>query len=114
MNDKTDGFLELENQLKDIISKDEHIDDVLENLSKDFVNDLLKLTNPMSKIKKSEYTHMVDSFTYNKRNDEYEVGWGKYYGKWVEKGVHYNKGKHSIMLKAQPHLQPTFEKNFKK
>lgn len=108
------GFLELANELKNIISCVEQTDIIIENTVKDVVKDLLKLSKPKSKIKKSGYTHLIDSFTYRKKNNEFEIGWGKYYGKWVEDGVHYVRGKHSIFQKAQPHLKPTVEKNYNK
>lgn len=73
--------------------------------AKEFVNDLLKLPKPISEIHKSGYTHLVDSFAYevNKSKKEIEVGWGKHYGRMVEKG--------SVKMKKQPHLEPLWSRN---
>lgn len=100
------GFLELEEELKEIIEKVENKDKYLEEIAQDFVKDLLKLPKPKSKINRSGYTHLISTFSYAKRRDEIEIGWGKYYGMFVEKGTK--------TVVAQPHLQPMFEKNFNK
>ena len=47
--------------------------DILEVGAKEFVNDLLKLTKPMSQIRKSGYTHLIDSFAYRVKKDEVEA-----------------------------------------
>ena len=100
------GFEELSNELSDILLKLENPLDILEIGAEEFVKDLLKLTKPYSKIRKSGYTHLVDSFTYEKKDNEIEVGWGKYYGRMVDEGTK--------MTRRQPHMQPTFEKNKEK
>lgn len=98
-----DGFKELEYELNSLIDKADNVVDVLEIGAKEFVEDLSKLPKPMSKITSSGYTHMIDTFSYRKRKNEIEVGWGKYYGRMVEEGT--------IMTKKQPHLNPIFESN---
>lgn len=101
-----DETLELQKQLESIIDNVNNVEDILEVGAKEFVKDLLKLTKPKSKIMKSNYTHLVDSFFYQKSkkySKEVEVGWGKYYGPFVEKGT----SRHS----AKPHLQPLFNLN---
>lgn len=100
------GFAELTAELQGYISKVQSPTDILEVGAKCFVNDLLKLPKPYSKIRKSGYTHLVDSFTYKKNKDDVEVGWGKYYGRMVEDGTK--------KTKAQPHLYPLFQKNKEK
>ena len=72
----------------------------------EFVKDLSKLTKPMSQIKKSGYTHLIDSFAYRVKKDEVEAGWGKYYGPMIERGT--------TKMNKQPHLYPLWNKNKEK
>ncbi len=97
------GFDELFNEVNMFISKTENYLDILEIGANEFVKDLLKLTKPYSKIHKSGYTHIVDTFTYRKTNVDVGVGWGKYYGLMLEDGTK--------KMKSQPHLRPTFNQN---
>lgn len=109
MNNKTygyDGFQELSDMLEKYIVNTDNVIDVLEAGAKQFVNDLLKLPKPMSKIRKAGYTHLVNSFSYRKKNNEIEAGWGKYYGPMVENGT--------VKMNARPHLYPLWEKNKEK
>lgn len=109
MNDKTygfDGFQDLSKMLEDCINKVENVVDILEVGAKELVNDALKLPKPMSKIRKAGYTHLVNSFSYRKKNDEIEAGWGKYYGPMVENGTE--------KMNARPHFYPLWEKNKEK
>ena len=71
-----------------------------------FVNDLGKLTRPMSEIAKPGYTHLVDTFDYEIRKKEVVVGWGKYYGRMVEWGT--------SKMAAREHLRPVFKNNNEK
>ena len=70
------------------------------------VQDLLKLPKPRSAIHAAGYTHMVSTFSDRIKYGEVEVGWGKYYGPMVEHGT--------VNMGAQPHLQPTFNRNAEK
>ena len=97
-----DGFQDLSKMLEDCINKVENVVDILEVGVKEFVNDALKLPKPISKIRKAGYTHLVNSFSYRKKNNEIETGWGKYYGPMVENGT--------IKMNAQPHFYPLWEK----
>lgn len=98
------GLTELSKDLEKYISSSENPQQILEIAAKEFVKDLLKLPKPISEIKKSGYTHLIETFCYElKNNGDIDVGWGKYYGKFVEDGT--------TKMKAQPHLVPTFEKN---
>lgn len=109
MSNKTyefDGLQDLSKMLEDYINKVENVVDVLEIGVKEFVNDALKLPKPISKIRKAGYTHLVNSFSYRKKDNEVEAGWGKYYGPMLENGT--NK------MNAQPHLYPLWEKNKEK
>lgn len=100
------GFDDLENLIKEYISKSEKPLNILEAGAKEYVNDLRKLTKPYSQIRKSGYTHLIDTFSYRKTKKDIETGWGKYYGPMVEDGTRKSK--------AQPHMHPTFEKNKEK
>jgi HK97 gp10 family phage protein len=98
------GFDDLSKDIETYLKNAENVQEVLEVGAKEFTNDLLKLPKPKSSIRKSGYTHLVDSFSYRKvDNNEVEVGWGKYYGRLVEEGT--------FKMKAQPHLRPTWERN---
>lgn len=99
--DEFEGFeslSELLNQYSDIDFSSES-----ENIAKSFVDDLKKLPSPKSQIIKSGYTHMIDTFSYERKNNEIVVGWGKYYGRMVEQGTK--------KMKAQPHFKSLWERN---
>lgn len=99
-----EGINDLINDLEKYMKNVQNPQDILEIGAKEFVKDLLKLTKPISKIKKSGYTHLIDSFSYQRtKNYEIEVGWGKYYGRMVEDGT--------SKTKAQAHLKPTFDRH---
>lgn len=109
-----DSILDLEEELTQYLNKAEDPTDILNEGAKAFTNDLLKLPKPKSRIRTSRHTHLVDTFTYNestKYKGEINVGWGKYYGPFVENGVHLKSG---ALLKAQPHLKPLWDKNSNK
>lgn len=100
------GFQDLSKMLEECIDKVENVVDVLEVGAKEFINDLLKLPKPISKIRKSGYTHLVKTFSYRKKDKEIEVGWGKYYGPMLESGTK--------NMNAQPHVYPLWDKNKEK
>ena len=101
------GIDELTKDLEEYLKGVDNVQEVLEVGAKEFTNDLLKLPKPKSRIRKSGYTHLIDSFSFRKaKNNEIEVGWGKYYGRMVEKGT--------MKMNAQPHLNPTWEQNKEK
>lgn len=100
-----DEFNELFSELNSLIQKAEKPIAILEVGAKSFTKDLLKLSKPHSKIRKSGYTHLVDSFCYEIRKEEVVVGWGKYYGRMVEDGT--------TMTRSQPHVKPVFERGKK-
>lgn len=109
MSNKTygfDGFDELSKIIENYANETKNVVDILEDGSKEFVTDLLKLPKPISKIKKAGYTHLINTFSYKRKKDEVEAGWGKYYGPIVEKG--------SIKMSAQPHMYPLWDKNKEK
>lgn len=101
-----EGFTELSEYFKEITSEMDNVTDILEIGAQDFVKDLLKLPKPISRIRKSGYTHLVKSFAYAKQEKEVEVGWGKYYGRMVENGT--------SKMYAREHLNPCFNRNKEK
>lgn len=100
------GFEAMSEILEKYIDGADNAVDVLEVGAKEFVNDLLKLPKPISKIRKSGYTHLIKCFAYKKKNKEVEAGWGKYYGPMLEHGT--------IKMKAQEHLYPVWDRNKEK
>lgn len=106
MNNMYEGFAELSEDIEKCITKVEKPEDIIEVGVKEFVKDLKKLTKPMSKIRKSGYTHLINTFTYRRRKKEFEVGWGKYYGPMVENGTK--------NMASRSHLRPCFERNKEK
>lgn len=101
-----DAFQDLAEIIEKYAKNVDNVIDVLESGAKEFVNDLLKLPKPISKIRKAGYTHLIDSFTYRKENDEVEVGWGKYYGPMLEHGT--------VKMNAREHMYPLWDKNKEK
>lgn len=105
-NENYEGFNELSKSLSDLLNNMDDGVDILEIGAKSFTDDLLKLGKPISQIRKNSYTHLIDTFSYEKKNDEVIVGWGKYYGRMVENGTK--------NMSARPHMYPLFEKNKEK
>lgn len=101
-----DGFQDLADIIEKYAEGAENFIDVLEEGAKEFTNDLLKLPKPMSKIRKAGYTHLVRSFSYRKKKDEIEVGWGKYYGPMVEHGTK--------KMDAREHVYPLWNRQKEK
>jgi len=103
-NEFYSGFNDLSKDIESYLKNVENVQEVLEVGAKEFTNDLLKLPKPKSQIRKSGYTHLIDTFTYRKaKNNEIEVGWGKYYGRMVEYGT--------SKFGSRPHLRPAWETN---
>lgn len=104
--DITRGFAELQKELEEILKGLEEPEKTLEIGAKELVKDLLKLPKPKSQIRSAKYTHLIDTFAWQHsetHKGEVEVGWGKFYGRMVEKGT--------VRSGARPHLEPTFERN---
>lgn len=101
-----EGFEALSEIIGKYIDEVDNVEDVLAAGAKEFVNDLLKLPKPISKIRKAGYTHLINTFTYRKKNKEIEVGWGKYYGPMVENGTE--------KMNAREHVKPLWDKNKEK
>lgn len=105
---ETEGLAEFQEVMEKYIDAagDDNVVQALKVGADQFVQDLLKLPKPKSRIHASGYTHMVDVFADRINGKEVEVGWGKYYGPMVEHGT--------VKMRAQPHLKPTYRKNAEK
>lgn len=106
VTDGYDGFSALAEQLEFYMNGAENSMEILKDGAEEFVNDLNKLTKPMSRIRTSGYTHLVDSFAIDSTDKEIVVGWGKYYGRMVELGT--------VKMDARPHMYPLWEHNKEK
>ncbi len=100
------GFDELTDQLSDLLKnvEEDRLYETLELGASELVSKASKLSSPYSSIRKSGYTHLVNTFAY-KRNTTYKdvaVGWGKYHGRMVEGGTR--------KMRAQAHLVPLWNK----
>ncbi len=101
-----DGFQDLADIIQYYAKGAENATEGIEEGAKQFVNDLLKLPKPISKIRKAGYTHLINSFAYRNNKKEIEVGWGKYYGPMVEHGT--------VNMDANPHVYPLWDRNREK
>lgn len=101
-----DGFQDLANIIEHYAKGAENAMIGIEEGAKQFVNDLLKLPKPISKIRKASYTHLINSFAYRDKKTEIETGWGKYYGPMVEHGT--------VKMDANPHVYPLWDRNKEK
>lgn len=79
---------------------------VLEIGAEALVQDVRALPRPRSQRGGGGWTHLLDTVTQKKNGEEVEVGWGKYYGVFVEKGT--------SKMSAQPHISTTFNRNQEK
>lgn len=100
------GFEDLSEELTKYISAAENSTEILLAGAEAVKKDLDKLTKPMSKIRKSGYTHLVDSFAIAEKDKEVVVGWEKYYGRMVERGTE--------KMYARAHMYPLWEHNEEK
>lgn len=107
-----DGFKDFSNILKKYAEIDENgAVEALQTGVNLLVKDLLALPKPKSDIRRGKHTHLVDTFASERKGQSINVGWGKYYGRMVEKGHRTVNGK---TVKPQPHMIPMWEKNKEK
>lgn len=106
VRDGFQGFEDLSKIIEQYAYATENVQEAFVAGAKAFVNDLDKLPKPYSQIRKSGYTHLLDTFTYEVKKKEVIVGWGKYYGRMVENGTD--------KMDAKPHFYPLFERNKEK
>lgn len=106
MVDDFAGFDDFSNLLEKYIGKTEkeNVMKVLEIGAEELARDVGALPKPRRP--GGGYTHMLDSVTTKRRGEEVEIGWGKYYGPFVERGTK--------KMNSQPHMRPTFERNKEK
>ena len=106
MADDFAGFDDFSSLLEKYIGKveKENVMKVLEVGAEELARDVRALPKPRRP--GGGYTHMLDSVTTKRRGEEVEVGWGKYYGPFVERGTK--------KMNSQPHMRPTFERNKEK
>lgn len=100
------GFEELEDILSEFAKSADNVVDILKVGAAELVNDVRRLPRPRSSLNAGGYTHLLDTVSYKRVNDEIEVGWGKYYGPMVERGT--------VKMRARAHLSPTYEINKEK
>lgn len=106
ITDAYSGFAALSEQLEYYMQGAENSTEVLMEGAEALLNDAIKLPKPISAIRKSGYTHLINSFAVEKKEDEVVFGWGKYYGRMVELGTE--------KMDAVPHLYPLWERNKEK
>lgn len=106
MEDDFTGFDDFSKLLEKYIGKTEkeNVMQVLEIGAEDLAMDVRALPKPRRQ--GGGRTHMLDSVSTKRRGEEIEVGWGKYYGPFVENGTR--------KMSAQPHMKPTFDRNKEK
>ena len=95
------GFGEFEKMMKEYAEKvsEGKALDAIEAGAQEFVNDLLRLPKPRSRITKAGYT-------LERTESNIKVGWGKYYGPMLEHGTR--------KMAVRAHLKPLFEQNKEK
>lgn len=96
----------MEDFLKDLqayekAASDENVAAILLEGGNALAEDVRKLPRPRSNL--SGITHMLDTATAVPKGNTVQVGWGAYYGAFVERGTR--------KMRAQPHLVPTWTQN---
>ena len=106
ITDAFSGFAALSEQLEYYMQGAENSTEILMEGAEAFLNDFGKLSKPMSAIRRSGYTHLINSGAIEKKDKEVVVGWGKYYGRMVELGTE--------KMNARPHMYLLWERNKEK
>ena len=98
-----EGFRSFEKDLEAYLKKvdGDAATEILKVGADALVDDVRALPSPRSA--RGHPTHMLDTITSRVMSAHVEVGWGAYYGLFLENGT-----KH---MSAQPHLKPTWEAN---
>ena len=110
INTNFEGFEELQQLLLEESKKvdKDNLKQCLLAGAAELASDANKLPKPISQIKSPGYTHLLASISARMMEGGAtgaEVGWGKFYGRMVEKGT--------SKMDAQAHLIPLFERNAK-
>ena len=100
---ETSGFDELSDLLEQYQVTEESSLDAMEEGAKLLAQDIQRLPKPRSRISKAGHTHLLDTVTYRRNAGNVEVGWGKFYGFFLENGTK--------KMRAQAHIRPTFTQN---
>lgn len=96
----------MEDFLKDLqayeeAASDEKVADILMEGGNALAEDVRKLPRPRRAV--AGVTHMLDTVTATPKGSAVQVGWGAYYGAFVERGT--------TKMRAQPHLVQTWDQN---
>ena len=110
LNTNFEGFEELQQLLIEEARKvdKENLKQALFAGASELASDANKLPKPISRINSPGYTHLLDSISARMMQGGAtgaEVGWGKFYGRMVEKGT--------SKMSPRAHLIPLFERNAK-
>lgn len=110
LNTNFEGFEELQQLLIEEARKvdKENLKQALLAGATELASDANKLPKPISRINSPGYTHLLSSISARMMQGGAtgaEVGWGKFYGRMVEKGA--------SKMSPRAHLIPLFERNAK-
>ena len=108
LNTNFEGFEELQQLLIEEARKvdKENLKQALLAGATELASDANKLPKPISRINSPGYTHLLSSISARMMEGNAvgaEVGWGKFYGRMVEKGTR--------KMAPRAHLIPMFERN---
>ena len=98
----TEGLEQINDQLQRAANAAKNGAEAVRPAAEAFVADVHALPRPRGQMG-AGHTHMLDSVAGKPEGKGYLVGWGQYYGRFVEHGT--------SKMGAQPHLIPTWEKN---
>lgn len=82
-------------------ASEEKVAEILLEGGNALAEDVRKLPRPRRNL--AGITHMLDTATATPKGNIVQVGWGAYYGAFVERGTK--------KMRAQPHLVPTWNQN---
>ena len=99
-----DGFDDLFAELEKMSKRAEDPIPALSKAADAFVSDARSLPSPRSK--RNGVKHLLDTIDKREQSDCVETGWGKYYGRMVEKGT--------VKMGARPHMIPLWDRNKEK
>lgn len=110
LNTNFEGFEELQQLLIEEARKvdKDNLKQALLAGATELASDANKLPKPISRINSPGYTHLLSSISARMMQGGAtgaEVGWGKFYGRMVEKGT--------SKMSPRAHLIPLFERNAK-
>ena len=97
------GFADFDELIEDYVKKvdGDAVTEILKVGADALVDDVHALPSPRSA--RGHPTHMLDEISSRVMGEKVEVGWGSYYGLFLENGTR--------KMSARPHLKPTWETN---